>query len=183
MLAKNAFKKTKKPLYQPILEFERGHITELREDGFSFRDVTERLVRNDHDCWESGQGMVLPLEDQGKHVAVLKGMTSVFAVRLWCIILRQLRARRQVACIPLIPNHCLLRRQWCQAKVHWRTEWRSVVFSDEIRFCLDASDGHVLVRRRPGECLQLNCLQPRHTGPTPVFMAWGQFPMTEGALS
>ncbi|GFV62869.1 hypothetical protein TNCV_2789651 [Trichonephila clavipes] len=34
-------------------------------------------------------------------------------------------------------------------------------------FCLGASDGCVLVRRRPGDCLQPNCLSPRHIVPTP----------------
>ncbi|GBO14120.1 hypothetical protein AVEN_217427-1 [Araneus ventricosus] len=85
----------------------------------------------------------------------------------------KLRARRPVACIPLTPNHCSLQREWCQARAHWRTEWRSVVFSDESRFCFGASDGRVLVRRRPGECLQPTCLRPRHTGPTPGVMVWG----------
>ncbi|GFW90855.1 uncharacterized protein TNCV_2418481 [Trichonephila clavipes] len=54
-----------------------------------------------------------------------------------------------------------------------RIEWISIVFSDESRFCLGASDSHVLVRRRPGELLQLNCLRPRHTGPTTKVMVWG----------
>ena len=85
----------------------------------------------------------------------------------------QLRARCPVACIPLTPSHCRLRLQWCQTRAHWRTEWRSVVFSDESRFCLCASDSRVLVRRRPGERLQPNCLLPRHTGPTPGVMVWG----------
>ncbi|GBM70362.1 hypothetical protein AVEN_151495-1 [Araneus ventricosus] len=83
------------------------------------------------------------------------------------------RARRPVACIPLTPNHCCLRREWCHARAHWRTEWRSVVFSDESRFCLGASDGRVLVRRRPGERLQPTCLLPGHTGSTPEIMVWG----------
>ncbi|GBN05641.1 hypothetical protein AVEN_115893-1 [Araneus ventricosus] len=59
----------------------------------------------------------------------------------------QLRTRRPVACIPLAPNHYHLRHEWCQARAHWKTEWRSVVFSDERRFCLCASDDRVLVRR------------------------------------
>ncbi|GFT16124.1 uncharacterized protein TNCV_3316421 [Trichonephila clavipes] len=49
-------------------------------------------------------------------------------------------------------------------------EWRFVVFSDESRFSLFASDGHELVRRRPKKCLQPNCVQPRHIGPTPGVM-------------
>ncbi|GBM94183.1 hypothetical protein AVEN_100403-1 [Araneus ventricosus] len=86
----------------------------------------------------------------------------------------QLRTRRPVACIPLTPNHCRLRCEWCQARAHWSTEWRSVVFSDESRFCHGASDGRMLVRRRPGERLQPTCLRPRHTGPTPGVMVWGE---------
>ncbi|GBN75642.1 Transposable element Tc1 transposase [Araneus ventricosus] len=84
----------------------------------------------------------------------------------------QLRARRPVACIRLTPHHCRLRREWCQAGADWRAEWRSVLFSDESRFCLGASDGRVMVRRRPGERLQPTCLRPRHTGPTPGVMVW-----------
>ncbi|GBN42264.1 Transposable element Tc1 transposase, partial [Araneus ventricosus] len=85
----------------------------------------------------------------------------------------QLRARRPVACIPLTPNHCRSRREWCQARAHWRTEWRSVLFSDESRFYLGASDYRVLVRRRPGERLQPICLRHRHTGPTSGVTVWG----------
>ncbi|GBL73243.1 hypothetical protein AVEN_159298-1 [Araneus ventricosus] len=85
----------------------------------------------------------------------------------------QLQARRPVNFIPLTPNHCRLGREWCQATAHWRTVWRSVVLPDESRFCLGASDGHVLVRRRPGERLQPTCRRPRHTGPTPGVMVWG----------
>ncbi|GBM78580.1 hypothetical protein AVEN_200711-1 [Araneus ventricosus] len=36
-----------------------------------------------------------------------------------------------------------------------------------------ASDGRVLVRRRPCERLQPTCLRPRHTGPTPGVTVWG----------
>ncbi|GBN12987.1 hypothetical protein AVEN_6217-1 [Araneus ventricosus] len=54
--------------------------------------------------------------------------------------------------------------EWCQARAHWRTEWRSVAFSEETPFCLGASDGRVLVRRRPGERLQPIYLRPRHAG-------------------
>ncbi|GBN18294.1 Transposable element Tc1 transposase [Araneus ventricosus] len=85
----------------------------------------------------------------------------------------QLRYRRPVACIPLTTNHCRLRREWCQDRVHWRTEWRSVMFSDESRFCLGASDDRVFVRRRPGERLQPTCLRPRHKRPTPGVKVWG----------
>ncbi|GFW79231.1 uncharacterized protein TNCV_2476381 [Trichonephila clavipes] len=52
----------------------------------------------------------------------------------------QNRAWNPVACIPLIPSHYHLRRLWCHARTHFRIERRSVMFSDESRFCLDASD-------------------------------------------
>ncbi|GFY14630.1 HTH_Tnp_Tc3_2 domain-containing protein [Trichonephila clavipes] len=52
-------------------------------------------------------------------------------------------------------------------------EWKSGVFSDESRFCLGASDGHVLVRRRPGERRLRNCQRPSHTRPAPGVMVRG----------
>ncbi|GFS79478.1 HTH_38 domain-containing protein [Trichonephila clavipes] len=41
--------------YQQRTAFERGRVIGLRECGFSFRDIAERLGRNVftmHDCWE-----------------------------------------------------------------------------------------------------------------------------------
>ncbi|GFU68034.1 transposable element Tcb2 transposase [Trichonephila clavipes] len=93
-------------------------------------------------------------------------------VRNW-LLQGQLLTRHPVACIPLTPRHCRLRRQRCQARANWRTELRSVVFSDESRFCLGDSDVRVLVRRRPGERLKPNCLWPRYIEPTPRFMVCG----------
>ena len=43
-------------------------------------------------------------------------------------------------------------------------KWRSVVFSDESRFCLYASDGCTRVRRRSGDRYLPECIRPRHTG-------------------
>ncbi|GFT88054.1 transposable element Tc1 transposase [Trichonephila clavipes] len=82
----------------------------------------------------------------------------------------QLQARHLVARIPLTLSR--LRRQWCQARDHWKMEWRSVEFSDESRICLGASNDRVFVRGRPEECVQPNCLWLRHTGPTPGVMIW-----------
>ncbi|GFS52863.1 translation factor GUF1 homolog, mitochondrial [Trichonephila clavipes] len=145
--------------FQWRTEFERGSVIVLREGGFSFCDNAERLARN-VSTGSNGQGMVLPQEDgvPSGHVALLRRKTAVFNVRLWRIV-RRLR-------------HCRSQRQWCQARAHWRTEWRSVVLSDGSRFCLCASDVRVLVRRRPWERLQPNCLPPRRTGPTPGVMIW-----------
>ncbi|GBN03396.1 hypothetical protein AVEN_6120-1 [Araneus ventricosus] len=41
--------------YQQLTEFERCRVVGLREGGFSFRDIAERLGRNVstvHDCWQ-----------------------------------------------------------------------------------------------------------------------------------
>ncbi|GBM29648.1 hypothetical protein AVEN_125295-1 [Araneus ventricosus] len=189
--------------YEQLTEFERGRVIGLREGGFSFRDIAERLGRNVstvHDCWvrwsrdgtasrRPGSGRprgTTEREDRRiRRTAVSHRTASAAEIRAAVgttvtqrtvrnqLLDVQLRARRPVACIPLTPRHCRLRRQWCQARAQWRAEWRSVVFSDDSRFCLGASDGRVLIRRRPGERLQPNCLRPRHTGPTPGVMVWG----------
>ncbi|GFV60542.1 transposable element Tc1 transposase [Trichonephila clavipes] len=52
-------------------------------------------------------------------------------------------------------------------------EWRSGVFFEESSFCLVATDGRLLVRRRGGVHLQPNCVRPGHTEPTPGVMVWG----------
>ncbi|GBL86630.1 hypothetical protein AVEN_78210-1 [Araneus ventricosus] len=54
MLVKNAFKK-RRSHHQQLTEFERGREVGLREGGFSFLDIAERLGRNVstvHDCWQ-----------------------------------------------------------------------------------------------------------------------------------
>ena len=189
--------------YPQLTEFERGRIIGLREDGFSFRDIAESLGWDEstvHGCWEhwsrectfsirlgSGRprGTTEKEDRRILHTTVMHRTASATNIRAAVgttvtqrtarnqLLKWQLRVRSPVACIPLTPSHCLLRRQWWQARAHWRTEWRSIVFSYESRFCRGTSDGSVLVRRRPGESLQSNCLRPRHMGPTPGVMVWG----------
>ncbi|GBL94645.1 Transposable element Tc1 transposase [Araneus ventricosus] len=186
-----------------LTEFERDLVVGLRKGRFSFRDIVERLIRNvstAHDCWQqwSREGTASRRPGSGRprgtteredrrvlRTAVAHRTASAAKIRApVCttvtqrtvtnrLLQGQLRTRRSVACIPLTPNHFRLRREWCQARAHWRTERTSVVFSDERRFCLGGSDDHVLVRRRPGERLQPTCLRPRHTGHTPGVMVWG----------
>ncbi|GFW76880.1 transposable element Tc1 transposase [Trichonephila clavipes] len=47
------------------------------------------------------------------------------------------------------------------------------VFSDESIFCLGASDGRVLVKRKPGKRLQSNCRRLSYTEPTLGLMIFG----------
>ncbi|GBM75879.1 Transposable element Tcb2 transposase [Araneus ventricosus] len=180
-------------------EFERGRVVGIRENGFSFRNTAERLGRNVstvHDCWQQwsreGSASIRPgsgrphgtTERENRRVAVEHRTASAAEIPAAVgntvkirtvtnqLLQGQLRARRPVACIPLTPNHCRLRREWCRARAHWRIKRRSVVLSDERQFCLCASDGRVLVRRRTCERLQPTCLLLRHTGPTPGIMVW-----------
>ncbi|GFY04549.1 transposable element Tcb2 transposase [Trichonephila clavipes] len=94
----------------------------------------------------SGQGMVLPQENRipGGHVALLRGTAvahrtaSAAEIRaaVGTTTNRQLRARRPIACIPLTPCYCRLRRQRCQAR-------------DLLGFLMKAVSGRALVKRRP----------------------------------
>ncbi|GBN15118.1 hypothetical protein AVEN_224731-1 [Araneus ventricosus] len=191
--------------YQHLTEFERGRVVGLREGGFSFRDIAERLGRiafTVHDCWQqwSREGIVSRRLGSGqprgnteredrrvRRMAVAHRAASAAEIRAAVgttgtqrtvtnrLLKGQLQARRPLACIPLTPNYCRLRREWCQDRAHWRTEWRFAVFSDDSRFCLSDSDGSVLVRRKQGQRLQPTCLRPRHIGPTPGVMVRGAF--------
>ncbi|GBL99942.1 hypothetical protein AVEN_19431-1 [Araneus ventricosus] len=160
--------------YQHLTEFGRGRVVGLREGGSSFCDIAERLDRNvstAHDCchqWSrEGTASRRPGSEQScgtteredRHVRRMAaahrtasaakiraavGITVTQRTVTYRLLQGQLRARRPVGCIPLTPNHCRLRHEWCQARAHWRAEGISVVFSDESRFCLGASDGRVL---------------------------------------
>ncbi|GFX10775.1 hypothetical protein TNCV_3929151 [Trichonephila clavipes] len=75
MFDKNAFYKTKKAL-STAPEF--GRVIGLREGGFSFHDIAERLETNVftvHDCWKqwSSEGSVSRRHwFSGSHVALLR---------------------------------------------------------------------------------------------------------------
>ncbi|GBN63076.1 hypothetical protein AVEN_179738-1 [Araneus ventricosus] len=134
--------------YQQLTEFERGRVVGLREGGFSFRDIAEGLGRNEsivHDCWQQwsregtasrrpGFGRPRGTTEREDHrvrrMAVAHRTASAAEIRTAVgttvtqrtvtnrLLEGQFRARRPVACIPLTPNHCRLRREWCQARVH-----------------------------------------------------------------
>ncbi|GFX95617.1 transposable element Tcb2 transposase [Trichonephila clavipes] len=147
--------------YQQLTDFERGRIIELREGGFSFRYVTERLGRNvsiAHYCWEQWWDDTVSRRPSSRWP---RGITEREDRRI-----RRAAVAHHIASVAengatagttVVTN----------SRAHWRTEWRFAVFSDENRFCLGASDGSVLIRRRSRECLQPNCLRPRYTEPTP----------------
>ncbi|GFV46302.1 transposable element Tcb1 transposase [Trichonephila clavipes] len=62
-----------------------------------------------------------------------------------------LSAKRPLLGLPLMQNHRRLRRQWCDERRMWATEWNEVVFTDESRICLQHHDGWIRVWRHRGE--------------------------------
>ena len=91
-----------------------------------------------------------------------------------------LRARRPAVRVVLRPHHRRARLTWARAYARWsRVQWRTVVFSDESRFCLQAGDGRVRVWRRPGERFSDNCIreQDKHRGGS--VMVWGAIDLQE----
>ncbi|GFS85571.1 transposable element Tcb1 transposase [Trichonephila clavipes] len=73
-----------------------------------------------------------------------------------------LSARHPLLGLPLTQNHKRLRRQWCDEKRMWATEWNEVVFTDESRICLQHHDGRIPVWRRRGERMLNMRYAPSH---------------------
>ncbi|GFS92591.1 transposable element Tcb1 transposase [Trichonephila clavipes] len=82
-------------------------------------------------------------------------------------------ARRPLLGLPLTQNHRSLRRQWCDERRTWVEEWNEVVFTDELRICLQHHDGRIRVWRHRGERMMNSSIMHRHTGPAPGITVWG----------
>jgi hypothetical protein len=182
--------------------FERGRIVGLREAGWSYRRIAAHIGHDATSvmrCWRrwvdeashsrrptSGRPRSTDARTDRRIVrAALADLTATCAVIRAqvdpnvspCIVGNRLlaallRSRIPLARLPLTPNHRRARLAWCNARVSWESEWHAVVFSDEVRFCLHASDGRVHVRRRTGERVLPDCVRPRRVGPTPGVMVW-----------
>ncbi|GFV59435.1 transposable element Tcb1 transposase [Trichonephila clavipes] len=81
-----------------------------------------------------------------------------------------LYARRPLLGLPLTQNHRRLRHQWCDERRMWVAEWNEVVFTGELRICLQHHDGRIRVWRHRGENILNSCVMHRHTGPAPGIM-------------
>ena len=77
------------------------------------------------------------------------------------------RSRVPLTRLLFTPRHRQAQLLWCRERVDWKVEWRSVVFSDENRFCLYVRDGNTRVQLakwfagkrkqpRPGHLLMLS---------------------------
>ena len=76
---------------------------------------------------------------------------------------------------PILTNRFRQERlQWATASQHWRyQQWRSVLFSDESRFCISTVDGRVRVWRRRCERYADACVKERDTWDGQSIMVWG----------
>ncbi|GFV40137.1 transposable element Tcb1 transposase [Trichonephila clavipes] len=82
-------------------------------------------------------------------------------------------ARLPLLRLHLTGNHRHLRRQWCDERRTWTTEWNDIVFTGEYRFCLQHHDGRIRVWRHRGERLLNCCVMHRNTGPGSGIMMGG----------
>ncbi|GFW92090.1 transposable element Tcb1 transposase [Trichonephila clavipes] len=95
------------------------------------------------------------------------------SVRIFRRRLQQsVHARRPLLGIPLMQNHRRLHHQWCDERRIWAAEWNEVVFTDELRICLEHHDVRIRVWRHRGERVLNSCVMPRHTDPAPGIMVW-----------
>ncbi|GFV36280.1 transposable element Tcb1 transposase [Trichonephila clavipes] len=68
-----------------------------------------------------------------------------------------LSARRPMLGLPLTQNHGRLPHQWCDDRRMWVAEWNEVVFTGELRICLQHHDGRIRVWRHRGKRMLNSC--------------------------
>ena len=87
-----------------------------------------------------------------------------------------LRSCRPVSVPMMTPVHYRKRLQWAHERRNWTLEqWKKVAWSDESRFLLDHVDGHVRVRRLPGEMMAPGCTVGRRQAGGGSVMLWAMF--------
>lgn len=83
-------------------------------------------------------------------------------------------SRRPVRAPRLSRNHKVSRLNFAREHLQWQLRhWRSVLFTDESRFCLTRCDGRVRVYRRPGERYTAACIQEVDRFGAGSVMVWG----------
>ncbi|GFY20373.1 transposable element Tcb1 transposase [Trichonephila clavipes] len=155
--------------FDQVSEFDRGSIVAHRDCGLSFKEIDSSVERNQitvmriFDRW-----MQEATTDRRSQSHPLQCTTSLEDRQ----IQSGLSARRPLFGLPLTQKHRRLRRQWCEERKMWVTEWNDIVFTDESRICLQNHDGRIRVWRHRGERMLNSRVMHHHTGPAPDIMVW-----------
>ncbi|GFV89140.1 transposable element Tcb1 transposase [Trichonephila clavipes] len=134
--------------FDRVSEFDRGRIVAYRDCGLPFREICSRVGRN--------QTTVMRISDYWLQ-------EPEWSVRKKSTLLR----------LPLTQNHRRLRRQWCDERRMWVTEWNEVVFTDESRICMQHHDDQIRVWRHRAERMLNSCIMHSHTSHAPSIMVRG----------
>ncbi|GFU44518.1 transposable element Tcb1 transposase [Trichonephila clavipes] len=116
--------------FDQVSQFDRGRIVAYQDCGLSFREIGSRVGRK--------PTTVMRICD--------RWMQEVSARTIRRRLQQSgLSARRPLLGLLLTQNHRRLRRQWCDERSMWVTEWNwnEVVFSNESRICLQHHDGRI----------------------------------------
>ena len=74
----------------------------------------------------------------------------------------------------LTRRHRLARLQWARNHANWNwRQWRTILFTDESRYCVSHVDGRVRVWRRRGEHYADDCVMQNNAWGGPSMMLWG----------
>jgi len=178
-------------------EREVGSVIALREDGKSFRDIGVYLGRSANavsNCWnrhlENRQigrgGRKSVVTDQaerrvlraasnyeGTSKMIKANLNLAFSDRTVRRIIQRSEfiVRRKKSRKLILKDHEKARRvTWAQEHLHWRQQWKKIIFSDEKKFRLDGPDGyqHYYHDTRKGKLLR----NKRHSGGGGI-MVWG----------
>ena len=74
----------------------------------------------------------------------------------------------------LSKKHKQRRLEWAKERKDWAVEkWREFIFTDESTFETGKPDGSLLVRRRPGEAYNPDCIRPTFKSGRSTSNHWG----------
>lgn len=148
---------------------EIGRIKELKAGGLSNRKIAQRIGRSprvinnffsDPERYGKNQtgGIKTATTERERRAILREAANSSLTARqigsnvgtsasVWTIrrilksspTLKRLRLKKKPV---LTPRHQEGRLNFAREHMSWNSEWRSVIFSDEKRFCLDGPDGH-----------------------------------------
>ena len=91
-----------------------------------------------------------------------------------------IRARHPYHGLRLTPSRRRYRAHWAHQHLHWtQNQWNTVLFSDDLQFCLDCPDRCMRYYYRHGEHNSDSCVLERDHFGGPSVMVWGAFHSTD----